>query len=109
MTHSQTTLTALPAVQLHPGTETVLVRMSTFVPHFLALLLLAKQQSPKAMLQLAVPVLVYQDFLLKCKPLVDLLKAAVVNDGTSYTLSVNPDTALLAEDNTLMSHRMMFC
>ena len=100
---------ALPAAQVHPRTETVLVRMSTFVSHFLALLLLAEQQSPKAMQQLAVPVLVYQDLLLKCKPLVDWLKATVVHDGTSFTLSVNPDTALLAEDNTLMSHRMMFC
>ena len=26
---------ALPAGQVHPGTETVSVRMSTFVPHFL--------------------------------------------------------------------------
>ena len=50
--------------------------------------MLAERQSPKAMQQLAVPVLVYQDLLLKCKPLVDWLKAAVVNDGTSYVLSV---------------------
>jgi hypothetical protein len=81
-------LPALLAGQVHPGTETVLVRMSTFVPHFLAPLLLAEHQSLKAMLQLAVLVLVYQDLLLKCKPLVDWLKAAVVNDGTSYVLSV---------------------
>ena len=40
---------ALPAAQVHPRTETVLVRMSTFVSHFLALLLLAEQQSSKAM------------------------------------------------------------
>ena len=102
-------LPALLAAQVHPRTETVLVRMSTFVSHFLALLLLAEHQSPKAMQQLAIPALVYQDLLLKCKPLVDWLKAAVVHDGTSYTLSVNPDTALPAEDNTLMSHRMMLC
>ena len=51
-------LPALLAGQAHAGTETVFVRMSTFVPHFLAPLLLAKQQSPKAMQQLAVPVLV---------------------------------------------------
>ena len=49
---------ALPAGQVHPGTETVFVRMSTFVPHFLAPLVLAEGWSPKAMLQLAVPALV---------------------------------------------------
>ena len=38
----------------------------------------------------------------------DWLKAAVVYDGTSYVLSVNPDTALLSVDNTLMDHKMMF-
>jgi hypothetical protein len=99
---------SLPAGQVHPGTETVLVRMSTFVPHFLAPLFLAERRSPKAMLQLVVPALVQQDLLLQCKPLVDWLKAAVVHDGTSYVLGVNPDTALLAVDNTLMDHRMMF-
>ena len=31
-----------PAGQAHPGTETVFVRMSTFVPHFLAPLFLAE-------------------------------------------------------------------
>ena len=40
--------------------------------------------------------------------LVDWLKATVVHEGTSYVLSVNPDTALLAVENTLMDHRMMF-
>ena len=99
---------ALPAGQVHPGTETVLVRMSTFVPHFLVPLFLAECWSPKAMLQLVVPAPVQQDLLLKCKPLVDRLKAAVVHEGTSYVLSVNPDTALLAGDNTLMDHKMMF-
>ena len=49
---------ALPAGQVHPGTETVFVRMSTFVPHFLAPLFLAEGWSPKAMLQLVVPALV---------------------------------------------------
>ena len=81
-------LPALLAGQVHPGTETVLLRMSTFVPHFLAPLLLAEQQSPKTMIQQAVPVLVYWDLLLKCKPLVDWLNAAVVHDGTSHVLSV---------------------
>ena len=57
-------LSALSAGQVHPRTETVLVRMSTFVPHFLALLLLAECQSPKAMLYLAVPSLVQQHLLL---------------------------------------------
>ena len=79
---------ALPAGQVHPRTETDFVRMSTFVPHFLAPLLLAEHQSPKAMLQLVVPALVQQDLLLKCKPIVDWLKAAVVHNGTSYVLSV---------------------
>ena len=99
---------ALPAGQVHPRTETAFVRMSTFVPHFLAPLFLAECQSPKAMLQLVVPVLAQQDLLLQCKPLVDWLKAAVVHDGTSYVLSVNLDTALIAVDNALMDHRMMF-
>ena len=49
---------ALTAGQVHPGTETVFVRMSTFVPHFLAPLFLAEHRSPKAMLQLVVPALV---------------------------------------------------
>ena len=31
----------------------------------------------------------------------------MVHDGTSYVLSVNPDTVLLAVDNTLRDHRMM--
>ena len=98
----------LPAGQVYSGTETVLVRMSTFVPHFLASLFLAERWSPKAMLQLVVPALAQQDLLLQCKPLVDWLKASVVHDGTSYVLSVNPDTALLAVDNALMDHWMMF-
>ena len=38
----------------------------------------------------------------------DWLKAAVDHDGTSYTLYVNPDTACLAVEKTLMDHRMMF-
>ena len=80
----------------------------TFVPHFLAPLFLAERRSPKAMLQLVVTALVQQDLLLQCKPLVDWLKAAVVHDGTSIVLRVNPDTALLAVDNTLMDHRIMF-
>ena len=58
---------ALAAGQVHPGTETVFVRMSTFVPHFQAHLFLAERQSPRAMLQLVVTALVQQDFLLKCK------------------------------------------
>ena len=57
-------ITALPAGQVHPGTETVFVRMSTFVPHFLAHLFLAECWSSKAMLQLVVPALVQQDLLL---------------------------------------------
>ena len=64
---------ALPAGQVNAGAETVLVRMSTFVPHFLAPLFLAERWSPKAMLQLVVPALVQQDLLLKCKSLVDWL------------------------------------
>ena len=99
---------ALSAGQVHPRTETVFVRMSTFVPHFLAPLFLAECWSPKAMVQLVVPALVQQDLLLKYKSQVDWLKAAVVHKGTSYALGVNPDTALLAVDNTLMDHRMMF-
>jgi hypothetical protein len=97
----------LLAGQAHPGTETVFVRMSTFVPHFLASLFLAERRSPKAMLQLIVPVLVQQDLLLECKPLVDWLKASVVYENATYVLSVIPDTVLLAVDNALMDHRMV--
>ena len=86
---------ALPAGQVHPGTETLSVRMSIFVPHFLASLFLSKRWSPKTMLQLVVPALMQQDLSLKYQPLVDWLKAVVVHDGTSYVPSVNPDTALL--------------
>ena len=82
--------------------------MSTLVPHFLAPLFLAERQSTKAILQLVVPALVQQDLLLQCKPLVDWLKASVVHDGTSYAIGVNPDTSLLAVDNALTDHRMMF-
>ena len=101
-------LPALPARQLHPGTETAFVKMSTFVPPFLAPLFLAEHLSPKAMLQPVLPVLVYQDLLLKCKPLGDWLKAAVVHVGTSYVLGVNPDIARLAVDTGHLDHRMMF-
>jgi hypothetical protein len=48
----------LPVGKAHPGTETVFVRMSTFVPHFLAPHFLVERRSAKAMLQLIVPVLV---------------------------------------------------
>ena len=58
----------LPAAQAPPRTETVFVRLCTFVPHFLAPLFLAEGRSPKAVLQLLVPVLVQQDLLLECKP-----------------------------------------
>ena len=59
------------------------------------------------MLQLIVPVLVQQDLLLECKPLVDWLKASVVYENATYVLSIIPDTVLLAVDNALMDHRMM--
>ena len=64
-----------------PRTETVFVRLCTFVPHFLAPLVLAEQRLPKAMLTLIVPVLVQQDLLLECKPLVDLLKVAIFQEN----------------------------
>ena len=97
----------LLAGQAHPRAETVFVRMSTFVPLFLAPLILAECRSPKAILQLIVPVLVQLDLLLECKPLVDWLKASVVYEHTTNVLSVIPDTVLLDVDNTLMDHRMM--
>ena len=59
------------------------------------------------MLQLIVPVLVQQDLLLECKPLVDWLKASVVYESATYVLSVIPDTVLLAVDKVLMDHRMI--
>jgi hypothetical protein len=79
----------LPAEQAHPGTETVFVRLCTFVNHFLAPLFLAERRSPKAMLQLIVPVLVQQDLLLECKPLIDWLKVAVVQENGTYIIGVN--------------------
>ena len=97
----------LPAGQAHPGTETVFVRLCTFVPHFLALLFLAERRLPKDMLKQIVPVLVQQDLLLECKHLVDWLKASVVNENATYVLSVILDTVLLAVDNALMDHRMV--
>ena len=50
----------LLAGQVHPGTETLFVRRSNFVPHFLAPLFVMECRSPKAMLQLGLPVLVLQ-------------------------------------------------
>ena len=97
----------LPAAQAPPGTETVFVRLCTFVPHFLAPLFLAEQWLAKAMLQLIVPVLVQQDLLLEYKPLVDWLKVAVFQENGNYILGVNPDPVLLAVDKVLMDHRMM--
>ena len=97
----------LPAAQAPPRTETVFVRLCTFVPHFLAPLFLAEGRSPKAVLQLLVPVLVQQDLLLECKPLVDWLKVAVVQENGTYILGANPDPVLLAVDKVLMYHRMM--
>ena len=81
--------------------------LCTFVPHFLAPLFLGEQRSPKAMLQLIVPVLVQQDLLLECKPLVDWLKIAVVQENETYILGANPDPFLLAVDKVLMDHRMI--
>jgi hypothetical protein len=97
----------LTAGQANPGAETVFVRLCIFVPHFLAPHFLAECRSPNAMLQQIVPVLVQQDLLLECKPLVDWLKASVVYEHTINVLIVIPDTVLLDADNTLMDHRMM--
>ena len=93
--------------QAHPRIEIVLVRLSTFVPHFLAHLFLAEHWLPKAMLQLIVPVLVQQSLLLECKPLVDWLKISVVQDNIAFVPSMINDTVLLAVDNVLMDHRTM--
>ena len=60
----------LPAAQANPRTETISVRLCIFVPDFLAPLFLEERRSPKAILQLIVP-LGHQDLLLECKPLVD--------------------------------------
>ena len=97
----------LPAAQAPPGTETVFVRLCTFVSHFLAPLFLTERRLAKAMLQLIVPVLVQQDLLLECKPLVDWLKVAVVQENGTCILGTNPDPALLAVDKVLMDHRMV--
>ena len=60
--------------------------------------------SDEAMLQLAVPMIIQQDLLLECKPLVDWMKVAVVHDNRTYILGVNPDPVLVAVDNELMEH-----
>ena len=101
------TLPMLLTGQAHPRIEIVLVRLSTFVPHFLAHLFLAEHWLPKAMLQLIVPVLVQQSLLLECKPLVDWLKISVVQDNIAFVPSMINDTVLLAVDNVLMDHRTM--
>ena len=62
---------------------------------------------PKAKLKLIVPVLVQQDLLLECKPLVDWLKVAIVQENGTYILDVNPDPVLQAVDKALMDHRMV--
>ena len=97
----------LTAAQATPGTETFSVRLCTFVFHFLASLFLAEQRLAMAMLQLLVPELVQQDPLLECKPLVDWLKVAVVQENGTYILGTNPDPVLLAVDKVLMDHRMI--
>ena len=97
----------LLAAQATPRTETAFVRLCTFVPHFLAPLFLAERRSAKAMLQLLVSVLVQQDLLLECKPLVDWLKVAVVQENGTYILGTNPDPVLLAVDKVHMDHRMI--
>jgi hypothetical protein len=61
----------LPTGQAYPGTETVMVRISTFVSHFLASLILVEHKLPKVMIQLIVPVPMKQVLLLECKPMVD--------------------------------------
>jgi hypothetical protein len=100
-------MSMLPTAQANPGTETVFVRLCTFVPQFLAPLFLPEQRSAKAMLQLIVPVLVQQDLLLECKPLVDWLKVALVQQNGTYILGTNPEPVLLAVDKVLMDHRIM--
>ena len=85
----------LTAAQATPGTETFSVRLCTFVFHFLASLFLAEQRLAMAMLQLLVPELVQQDPLLECKPLVDWLKVAVVQENGIHILGVNLDPVLL--------------
>ena len=59
------TMPVLLAGQAQPGTETFFVRLSTFVPHFLASYFLAERRLPKAMLQLIIPVMMHQDILLE--------------------------------------------
>lgn len=49
-----------------------------FVPHFLAHYFLAKQRSPKAMLEFIFQINMQQHLLLECKALVDWMKASVV-------------------------------
>ena len=63
----------------HPWTcNTLLARIETFMSQFLAPYFLVEERSSNAMLQQIVAVFLQQDLLLGCKPLVDLLKVAVV-------------------------------
>jgi hypothetical protein len=99
------TMTTLPAGKAYLGTETVLVWLSTIMPHVLTPLFIEEHRLPKAKIQVIVLVLVKQDLLLEFKPLVDWLRVSVGHDNAAYVLSLNPDTLLLAVDNVLMDHR----
>jgi hypothetical protein len=48
--------------------------------------------------------IIQQDLLLECKPLVDWIKVAVVQDNRTYILVVNPDAVLFAVDYELMEY-----
>ena len=80
----------LPAAHATPGTETVSVRLCIFVTDFLA-----GRSSLKVILHQIVSVLAQQDLLLECKPLVDWLKVAVVQENGIHILGVNLDPVLL--------------
>ena len=64
------TMPVVPAVQATFGTEKHFVLLSTFLSHFLPSYFLLERRSPKAILQVIVPVNMEQDFLPECKPLV---------------------------------------
>ena len=79
----------LPTTQATPRTETVSVKLCTFVKHFLAALFLAECRLPKAMPKLTVSVLAWKDLLLEFKSLVNWLKVAVVQENGTHILGAN--------------------
>ena len=70
-----------PYVAGQVGTEQVALRWCTFVPHFLAPYFLSERRAPKELYLLLLPAITQRGLLVECKPLVDWLKALVIQEG----------------------------